>query len=301
MECFSCVNTAISNSCTQASVSRVSDNNPQKQLVITTKPGWDPDTMDFPKDAELRLSGPGVMEIFGQQEPSLTWEEFLRRSPDKYRDFWKDVIETVVVSSLPDLLDVDNSQIIATEARLYRVILSRSLRYFDGRREFHVYFVEGLSRNDYGRRLTTRLVRGLELACRFRFMFLEPESEFSSANVKLLGRTKLRETARALLRELNLLQRDSLAAGLDEPHVWRLLVQLELLQETVDKFAPLEAEVRKAATNLIRSTNPDEGVKGELVDELKKMEDVVRSLNARFIASLGEKLKDIEHIGAETS
>jgi hypothetical protein len=274
------------------------DNNPQKKLTVTTKPGWDYDSMDFPNDADLLLSGPSVMEMFGQQELSITWEEFLRKAPEKYRYFWKDVIETVIVSSLPDRLNVDNSQIIVSDGQPYRVILSRSVRYFDGRREFHLFFVEGLSRNDYGRRLTTRLVRGLELACRFRFMFLESESEFSSSNMMLLALTKLRETARTLIRELNLLQRDSAAAGLDEPHIWRPLVQLELLQEIVDKYGAREIEVRNAATTVIRSPTPDNNLRKELADALKKMEDVVRPLNAKFIASLGEKLKDIEHIGA---
>ena len=274
------------------------DNTFQKKLVVITKAGWDLESMELSDDTELIPSGPGVMDIFGQPEVPVTWGQFLRKAPDKYRVFWKDVLEAVITSSMPDRLDIDNSQIIVSESdqHIYRVILSRSLRYFDETREFHLYFVEALQPKEYGHRLTTRAVRGLELCCRFRFMFLEEESEFSSTNISLVPSDKLPQTARDMLRELNLLNRNSVAIGLNEPRVWRVLVPLGLLQETTDKYADREREVRECATEIVRKKHTDLADKERLVKAIRKMEDVVRPLNAEFIGCLAEKLRKIEQL-----
>ena len=234
------------------------DNTFQKKLTVITKPGWDLESIELPDDTELIPSGPGVMDIFGQPEGPVIWSQFLRKAPDKFRVFWKDVIEAVITSSMPDRLDIDNSQIIVSESEqhIYRVILSRSLRYFDESREFHLYFVEALQRKEYGHRLTTRAVRGLELCCRFRFMFLEDESEFSSSNISLVPPPKLPQTVRDMLRELNLLNRNAIAIGLNEPYIWRTLVPLSLLQETTEKYADREAEVRELPPRSYAKSKP---------------------------------------------
>lgn len=274
------------------------DNTFQKKLVVIAKAEWDWESMELPDDTELVPSGPGVMDIFGQPEVPVTWGQFLRKAPDKFRVFWKDVIEAVITSSMPDRLDIDNSQIIVSESgqHIYRVVLSRSLRYFDKNREFHLYFVEALQPREYGHRLTTRLVRGLELCCRFRFMFLEDESEFSSTNISLISASKLPETARDMLRELNLLNRNSVAIGLNEPYVWRRLVPLALLQETTERYADREKEVREAATEIIRKKHAELADKERLANAITKMEDVVRPLNAEFIRCLADKLGNIEQL-----
>jgi hypothetical protein len=274
------------------------DNTFQKKLIVRTKPGWDLESMELPDDTELIPSGPGVMDIFGQPEAPVIWSQFLRKAPDNFRVFWKDIIEAVITSSMPDRLDIDNSQIIVSDSQqhVYRVILSRSLRYFDESREFHLYFVEALQRKEYGHRLTTRVVRGLEMCCRFRFMFLEDESEFSSSNMSLVPPAKLPQTARDMLRELNLLNRSAVAIGMNEPYIWRTLVPLALLQETTEKYSDREAEVRACATEIVRKKQADLADKERLVNAIRKLEDVVCPLNTEFIRCLAEKLRKIEHL-----
>lgn len=128
-------------------------------------------------------------------------------------------------------------------------------------------------------------------------MFFEDTSEFSSANLSLVVDSKLRETARNLIKELNLLQRDSTAAHLDDPRVWRDLVPFGLLQQTMQAYYPVETEVRKAAAAII---NAPEAVSGglrlELTTAIQKLEGAIGSLNLRFIAALGEKLQHIDQL-----
>lgn len=276
------------------------DVNPQKKIIVEVGGELPREAMELPGDAQVIPCGTGVMEIFGLPSTKLSWSDFLDKAPDKDQRFaWKDVIETVIISSLPDRLDVDNSQIIVSRSghQIYRVVLSRSVRYFDGRREFHIYFVESIRRNDYGNRLTTLLLKGLELACRFRFMFFEDTSEFSSTNLSLVVDRKLKETARNLIKELNLLQRDSTAAQLDDPRVWRDLVPFGLLQQTMTAYSPVETEVRKAAAAIINAPEAvSDGLRLELTTAIQKLEGATGSLNLMFITALGEKLQHINQL-----
>jgi hypothetical protein len=114
------------------------------------------------------------------------------------------VIETVLITSL-DQLEADNSQIIMSvndrALKLYRVLLGRNTRFYDGRREFHLYFVEVFKRPEYGNTYSTRLLKALGLCCRFRFMFFEIRSDFSAHNLEVIDENEIRDYARRLVKE----------------------------------------------------------------------------------------------------
>ena len=83
-------------------------------------------------------------------------------------------IRTVISSSFPHQINVDNSQIVLSpDNHVYRLILTTSTTYLNGKMDVNIYIVEALTRPDHGDLTTTRLLKGLELASRFRFMFLE--------------------------------------------------------------------------------------------------------------------------------
>ncbi len=97
----------------------------------------------------------------------LAWAEFGKLTKNsKFRDSWIDAITSVVTSSLQGQLDVDNSQVIVSndERHAFRVILTTGTRYFNGIREFNLYFVEYLRPRDFGDASTTLVLKGLELS-----------------------------------------------------------------------------------------------------------------------------------------
>jgi hypothetical protein len=66
--------------------------------------------------------------------------------------------------------NVDNSQIVLSpDNHVYRLILTTSTTYFNGKMDVNIYIVEALTRPDQDDLTTTRLLKGLELASRFRF------------------------------------------------------------------------------------------------------------------------------------
>ena len=91
-------------------------------------------------------------------------------SQHRYADSWREAITSVISSSFPDKINVDNSQIVISDddSKSYRIVLTSCTRYYDDRREFSLYFVEALKRRDFGSEDTSLILRGLDITCRFR-------------------------------------------------------------------------------------------------------------------------------------
>ncbi len=270
---------------------------PQKQITIrTSDAALDEAEDDLPPDAQIVPVGTGnPMSIFGLPSETMTWYDFYRQTKNaKFRDSWINAISSVVCSSLQSQLEVDNSQVIVSydEKHAFRIILTTGTRYFNGTREFNLYFVESLKRGDFGDRSTTVIFKGLELLCRFRSLFLEKNSEFSSLSFQVVNIGSFRSLARNMERELNLLRRDALETGLDRANVWAEFVDWSRLAKMAELWRPLESQIR-ATLAVIRSQDDEslEAYRPKLVASLKETEESMRSINAETIAEMTEKLK----------
>ncbi len=268
---------------------------PQKQITIRTNDiALNSQVCELPEDALLIPMGTGnPLSIFGLESVEITWGDFQKNTKNaKFHDCWMDAITSVVTSSLQSQLEVDNSQVIVSndEKHTYRVILTTGTRYYDGVREFNLYFVEYLKREDFGDRDTTQLLKGLELSCRFRSMFLERASEFSSIGCKTAR--SLTDMARDMQRELNLLHRDSMELGLDKANIWADFVDWSSLEKIIEVWRPLEVRLQEVLTR-IRRAEPDamETCRQSLVTVLQELETAMRPLNAAAVSEMAEKLK----------
>jgi hypothetical protein len=267
---------------------------PQKQITIRTSDmALNSRECELPEDARLIPMGTGnPLSIFGLESVETTWGDFQKNTTNaKFRDCWMDAITSVVTSSLQNQLEVDNSQVIVSndEKHTYRVILTTGTKYYDGVREFNLYFVEYLRREDFGDHDTTLLLKGLELFCRFRSMFLEHTSEFSSIGCKTAR--SLTDTARDLERELNLLHRDAMELGLDKPNIWADFVDWSRLEKIIEVWRPLEIKLRESLTQ-IRCAKADtmESCRQSLVTVLQELETSMRPLNAGAVSEMAQKL-----------
>jgi hypothetical protein len=277
---------------------------PQKQVTIRVKGSALEESSDsLPHEAELRPLGAastgGSMKIFGLSDETITWREFIDKTAGQpFSDTWKDAITSVVRSSFPDRINVDNSQVIvASDGKTaYRVILTTATKFYDDFREFNVYFVEMLQRADYGDEATTQLLKGLELVSRFRSLFLEPRSDFLGENISLTQSHKLPETANRLLKELNLLHRDVQEAGLDRPGMWTQYVDFDHFRVIASAFRPCESKLREMIPKIIALRSQPEllGPLGqEMSDVLTRMEITVRPENSLLLRQMAAKLSKI--------
>jgi hypothetical protein len=241
----------------------------------------------------------GPMAIFGLQDDSITWTKFLQStSGNMYCDSWREAITSVVMSSFPNRIDVDNSQVVVSSdaAKAYRIILTTATRYYDDTREFNLYFVETIRRSDYGDEATTLLLKGLELVCRFRFLFLEEDSEFWHQSIKMMPPDRVPEIASRMQRELNLLRKDSRDAGLDQPNIWRRFVSWDHLTKMGADYVPREEKMRSVINRILDSKRKMDAIvplRQELSDVLKDLAETIKPENTLLLKEMSAKLQEL--------
>ena len=272
---------------------------PQKQLTIKAKgSALQRSESDLPPDAELVPVGSGApMAIFGLPDVPTTWEKFLQTIDESRRDSWRDAIASVVLSSFPNKIDVDNSQVIvASDEKAYRIILTTATRYYDDNREFNLYFVEGLRRSAYGDEASTLLLEGLELVCRFRFLFLEANSEFCYKSIQMMPPARMPEVVSRLRKELNLLRKDSRDAGLDQPHMWAQFVSWEHLQKMAADYGPREIQIRSVVSRILEAKGQLDRIiplRQELSDVLQDLGKTIGPETSLLLREMAGKLQEM--------
>ena len=97
------------------------------------------------------------------------------------------------------------------------------------------------------------------------------------------------------MRELSLLQRDSALVPSTRPaEVWRDLVPLELLQQTVEQYPPLESAVKSAAIEVLVAAKVDLLTEaGDLVRAIEALEKGAHELNRKFVVALAEQIEKL--------
>jgi hypothetical protein len=277
---------------------------PQKQITIRVKgSALEQSNGSLPLEAEIRpfgaLGSGESMDIFGLSDDRITWGKFLdSTSSQPFGDSWRDAITSVVLSSFPDRVDVDNSQVIvASDGKTsYRVILTTATKFYDDYREYNLYFVQVLQREDYGDQDTTYLLKGLELVCRFRSAFLEPSSDFLGESIGLIHVDQLPKLASKLLKELNLLHRDAQEAGLDRPGMWAKYVTIDHLQKIAEAYRPCELKLREIISKMMAAkgqTTMLEPLAKEMAEVLTGMEKVVRPENKLLLQEMATQLNKV--------
>ena len=272
---------------------------PQKQLIIeSTGAALRNCQGDLPGDAKLKPQSGGPMNIFGLGvDKEITWQRFLQLTEGPHRDSWRQAITSVITSSLAERIDVDNSQIVVSSdgSKAYRIVLSTATKYWDDRQEFSLYFVETLRREEYGDKDTTSMLKGLDLACRYRFMFLEPSSEFSANNLLATREDRLPDLAARLLRELNLIRQELNTAGVDQPVVWAPFLGWDLIRVLTEETRSKEQMVRDLIGKVLNAKEHTEkltALRRDLAKAIGELEDTTRSQNALVIEKIAAKLID---------
>ncbi|UYW27480.1 toll/interleukin-1 receptor domain-containing protein [Methylorubrum extorquens] len=171
---------------------------------------------------ETQVRGHGdIFTIFGvaKRDEALSWLEFRNEvetsagadGPSMIRAIMRVFKSAVSLQSA-----LDNDQLIrAVDNRIYRIIVTRHFDYFSGKKVLHMYFIERLRLDDFGDEKTSILLSMVNVAARYRFIFLEPESSLSEqAFLFEHDATRLKSKVDELLRQLVMVE--------EESHVFRL-------------------------------------------------------------------------------
>ncbi|SPP92769.1 toll/interleukin-1 receptor domain-containing protein [Bradyrhizobium vignae] len=128
-------------------------------------------------------------------------------------------IERVFETALSEGSNVDNDQLVRApkDGKLYRVLVTRHFDYFNGRKVVHMYFIEKLKRGDHGKAETVTLLAFLNVAARYRAIFIEADSAISPEAFKLeTDPLELQSKVRLLQKEIILIEDDAAQMKLDD-------------------------------------------------------------------------------------
>lgn len=268
----------------------------QQQITIELPAPLGKDATQLPPESRLIPAATGVADIAGLPNQEITWDAFAHL-PGPYQRIWRDALSSIVLSYLQG--SIDNSQVLVLPSAIagghptsYRLILTRVTRYYDDRIRFELYIVQSLDPETYGDEDTTQVLKGLEIICRYRFMFLEKTSKFAWYNIVLAGPDQAQTDAYELRRELDLMRRDSLRAGLDRPATWVPYMDVADLQKMGEIYPPAEQKMRDLTTAILQATSPDQikGLQQQLSETIRQVGEAAEPINANLIIAMAQSL-----------
>ncbi len=257
------------------------------------------DATQLPPESRLIPATTGVADIAGLPTQETSWQDFANL-PGQYQQIWRDALTSIVLAYLQG--SIDNSQVLVLPSSLagghplrYRLILTTYTRYFDDRIRFELYVVQSLDPETYGDEDTTQVLKGLEIICRYRFMFLEKTSKFAWYNIVLAAPEQAQSDAYELRRELDLMRRDALRAGLDRPGTWVPYMDIAELQKMGEIYPPGEAKMRDLITEILQASSPDQikVLQQQLSSLIRDLATATEPINANLIIAMAQSLQSL--------
>jgi len=268
------------------------ENFPERKIVVRTGPN--PGRDRTLSDATVEFFG--QFDSFGFQAPQATaipWSQFADNiDQQEVARSWTDTIQMLVSAAIRGDFR-DNRQIITSQEkdRAFRMFVARSIIYYSGVREFHIYIVE-IRYKDYGDPTTTMLLKAISIGLQYRFMFLEGKtSEYSPNSFNATMLQDLRGTIAEMIQQLDYLLWYSQDAGLNKPESI-LQILGDLPTGEIDRKSGIWEDAKSklyAAARKMLATADDRDLlqnKAEFVTVLQAFCDSTRVLNEDFTSKV---------------
>jgi TIR domain len=279
-----------------------SENFPERKVIIRTGLAvGDPQHDDALSDATIEFFG--HFESFGFQTPqtnSISWSQFADNiAQEDVARSWTDTVQMLVSAAVRGDYR-DNRQIVTSrdKDRAFRMFVARSVIYYSGMHEIHIYIVE-IKYKDYGDPTTTMLLKAISIGLQYRFMFLEGKiSEFSPDNFNATLQEELRGKIAEMIQQLNFLLWYSRDAGLRKPENILLMlgdVQLGEIDEKSGVWEGAKSKLYESAQKTLASVDNRALIqnKAEFVKVLQVFCDSTKALNEDFTAKVLLALEQI--------
>jgi hypothetical protein len=193
-------------------------------------PDWRDRSKGIPGNAKLTAHGK-AFELFNlaERKEGVSWRDFLNElssTAGEEASAISRAIERVFDSAVSNVSTVDNDQLVRSphDQKLYRVLVTRHFDYYNGRKIVNMYFIEKLRKNEFGDQDTSILLAFINVAARYRFIFLEPESELSEeAFISTTKPALLQDKIHRVLQEIVLIEDESKQLKLDSQRARTLL------------------------------------------------------------------------------
>jgi hypothetical protein len=257
---------------------------------------------DLPPDTELEFIGESfqLFKINPPPDRKITWANFIQQIPhDDTSTEWTDIIKSLIVTAKHDDF-AENRRLLASwdRKRFFRLFVSRSVLFYSGITELHIYVVEVKSR-DYGDPTTTMLLKAISVGLMYRSLFLEGKaSQFSPVRIRATLPKDLPKAASEMLQELEFILWVSTDAGLALPENMTTIYgsfERGELERRFKEWDKLKAGLTSSALQVLRAANADEleAAKAAFEDCLMSFCETTAPMNKEFLSHVLHLLEDI--------
>jgi hypothetical protein len=239
---------------------------PERKLIVRLSTTARIESLgDLPSDMTIEFVGPSfeVFQISPLPNRTITWANFIEQIPhDDTTTAWTDIIRSLIVTAKRDDF-AENRQLLvsADRKRFFRLFVGKSVVYYSGILELHIYVVEVKSR-DYGDPKTTMLLKAISVGLMYRSLFLEGNSsEFSPSTIRATLPRDLPKLVSNLLQELEFVVWMSEDAGLSEAkHLTFIYGDFERgeLERMYREWEKLKSDVTSSALQVLRAADDRE-------------------------------------------
>ena len=270
------------------------ENFPERKIVVRTSlAAKNPGRGDALSDATVEFFG--RFDSFGFQTPqggSVPWPQFAQNiEQEDVARCWTATVQMLVSAAMRGDFR-DNRQVVTSQEkdRAFRMFVARSVIYYSGMREFHIYIVE-IKYKDYGDPTTTMLLKAISIGLQYRFMFLEGKtSEYSPNSFNATMLQDLRGTIAEMIQQLDYLLWYSQDAGLNKPEsILQILGDLPTgeIDRKSGVWEDAKSKLYAAARKMLASDDRDLlQNKAEFVTVLQAFCDSTRVLNEDFTSKV---------------
>lgn len=253
-------------------------------------------------EAQIEVEGPLVQLLSLDSRKARTWEQVAAGFPKNGAapDEWREGIQALLRTTRNGNLD-EGDQLVTSlgdsDTGQVRLFVSRAVRYYDGRRDIHIYAIKLLRERDYGDRFTTTLWKGLGSGIRLRFLLLE-DVDFSESVIRVeldKGADHLKAKALELKTELYAAERLWRVAELDDTrNLVRILgsEQATLVTEMTKTWRERrDALVQALCAVLAADDDKLMGPTGEWIKAIQDLRRCTSAFNAQLLSHMLGLLK----------
>ena len=226
------------------------------------KPASDQIYISVPDDAMLRPHS-GALEIFGisNQNDPMTWSEFSNRVRSRDTLGGSSIllaIEQAVISAVSPTIPLDNDQILKSfNDQIYRVLVTRQMDYYNGRKVVDVYLIQKLQRSSLSNNETSTIIGFINVAAKYRSIFIDRDSPLSVESFMFEpDRAKIQSKVRQLIRELLFIEEEARNLKLDQVAAISIYFagddkHLEIAKSLQDKWYDARQKLMAAAEKVL--------------------------------------------------
>ena len=162
-----------------------------------------------------------IFGVSGGGSDFLTWKDF--KNQVESREGGSSIvlaIEDVLISAISPGRLLENDQIVRSPVNdnIYRILVTRQIDFFNGRKIVDVYFVQTLKGRGLGDPDTSIILAFINVAAKYRFIFIERDSPLSVESFSISkDQDVLKKLVRQLIHELLLIEEEARGNGLDQP------------------------------------------------------------------------------------